>query len=322
LLGKGTNALFFSYFIVHNRQQTPTCPTMAKTTSKKKKAAKKVPDNLPEDVYEVEDVIGHRRYRGRVEYKIRWKGFSDKDDTWEPPENLSGAMELVVQFTNRQKQKQQREEDATKNAGSPPGHKKSELSGKRIKALTKQSLRASKSEQSPLIKRGGRTVFGSTRHPNAQVRFQLSPSKSFISNAPNELRIDGKSDKSPVSVSTPTIVALPAEEVNDIMVMPSASSGLPVAALTSSPYPTTATAILRPKTMLREPTANFDDEEEDFEDWTCSKCKFLCVCSAGRTCEMKTPTLFAAVSYMACSSHSMYYISDLLMVRVYNIGPL
>ena len=288
---------------------------MVKATSKKKAAAKKVLDNLPEDVYEVEDVIGHRRYRGRVEYKIRWKGFSDKDDTWEPPENLSGAMELVDQFTERQKLKQQREEDATKNAGSPPGHKKSELSGKRIKALTKQSLRASKSEQSPLIKRGGRTVFSSTRHPNTQVRFQLSPSKSFISNAPNELRIDGKSDKSPVSVSTPTI-ALPAEEVNDVMVMPSASSGLPVAALTSSPYPTTATTILRPKTVLREPTANFDDEEEDCEDWTCSKCKFSCVCSAGRPCEIKTPTLFAAVSYMACSSHSMYYISDLLMVRV------
>jgi hypothetical protein len=209
---------------------------MAKATSKKKAAAKKVLDNLPEDVYEVEDVIGHRRYRGRVEYKIRWKGFSDKDDTWEPHENLSDAMELVVQFTNRQKQKQQREEDATKVARSPPGHKKSE----------RKATRASKSEQSPLIKRGGRTVFSSTRHPNTQVRFQLSPSKSFISNAPNELRIDGKSDKSPVSVSTPTI-ALPAEEVNDVMVMPSASTGLPVAALTSSPYPTTATTILRPK---------------------------------------------------------------------------
>ena len=257
---------------------------MAKTLSKKKAAAKKVPDNLPDDFYEVADVIGHRRYRGRVEYKIRWKGCSDKDDTWEPHENLSDSvMELAIQFTKRQKLKQQREEDAKEVAGSP---------------LTKQSLSASKSEQSPLIKRGGRTVFGSIRHPNRQVkvRFQLSQSKSFVSNAPNELHIEGKPDESPVSAhffGTPTIVALPAEEVNDIMVMPSASSGLP------------STAILegRPELAERKLTANFEDEEEDFEDWACSKCKFSCVCSAGRSCEMKTPTLFAMVSHMAFSLH-------------------
>ena len=253
---------------------------MTKTPSKKKAAAKKVPDNLPEDFYEVEAVIGRRRYRGRVEYKIRWKGCSDKDDTWEPHENLSdSAMELAIQFTKRQKLKQQREEDAKEVAGSP---------------LTKQSLSASKSEQSPLIKRGGRTVFGSIRHRNRQVRFQLSQTKSFVSNAPNELHIEGKPDESPVSAhffGTPTIVALPAEEVNDIMVMPSASSGLP------------STAILGPNTMLRELTANFEDEEEDFEDWACSKCKFSCVCSAGRPCEMKTPTLFAMVSHMVFSLH-------------------
>ena len=181
---------------------------MTKTPSKKKAAAKKVPDNLPEDFYEVEAVIGHRRrYRGRVEYKIRWKGCSDKDDTWEPHENLSdSAMELAIQFTKRQKLKHQVEEDAKEVAGSP---------------LTKQSLSASKSEQSPLIKRGGRTVFGSIRHPNRQVRFQSSQTKSFVSNAPNELHIEGKPDESPVSAhffGTPTIVALPA--VHDIMVMP------------------------------------------------------------------------------------------------------
>lgn len=113
---------------------------MAKTLSKKKAAAKKVPDNLPDDFYEVEAVIGHRRYRGRVEYKIRWKGCSDKDDTWEPRENLSdSAMELAIQFTKRQKPKQQREEDAKEVAGSPPGIK-SERKATPKKALTKQTL--------------------------------------------------------------------------------------------------------------------------------------------------------------------------------------
>lgn len=274
---------------------------MAKTPSNKNAAAKKVPDNHPGNVvaqedffYEVEDVIGHRQgYRGREEYKIRWKGCSYKDDTWEPHENLcDSAMELAVQFKQR--------EDAKKLVRSSPGHKRYERKATTKIALTK-SLRALKSEQSSLIKRNGRTVFGSTRHTNTQVRFLLSPSKCK-SNVSNELRI--KLEDSPVSThffSNP--MALPAEEVSDIMVMP---LGLPIAALTS-----TATAIPGGN------TANLDEEEDD---WTCPNCKFWCVCSAGRTFEIKTPTLFAAVSYMACSLHSIYYISDsadLLMVRVY-----
>lgn len=43
----------------------------------------------PEDFFwEVEDVIGRRIHRGRVEYLIRWKGCTEDDHTWEPPANL------------------------------------------------------------------------------------------------------------------------------------------------------------------------------------------------------------------------------------------
>ena len=90
------------------------------------------------------------------------------------------------------------------------------------------------------------------------------------------------------------------------MVMPSASSGLP------------STAILSPNILLRELTANFEDEEEDFDDWACSKCKFSCVCSAGRPCEMKTPTLFAMVSHMVFSLHLFITLQPDFLSFFYN----
>eukprot|EP01017_Pseudomicrothorax_dubius_P013336 TRINITY_DN1582_c0_g1_i1.p1 TRINITY_DN1582_c0_g1~~TRINITY_DN1582_c0_g1_i1.p1 ORF type:complete len:249 (+),score=49.06 TRINITY_DN1582_c0_g1_i1:100-747(+) len=41
-----------------------------------------------EDIYEVESILGKRRRGGKTEYLIRWKGYSDTDNTWEPSQNV------------------------------------------------------------------------------------------------------------------------------------------------------------------------------------------------------------------------------------------
>ena len=52
-------------------------------------AAPGQPATIPEHFFwEVESVVGCRTYRGRVEYRIRWKGCSEDDDTWEQSANL------------------------------------------------------------------------------------------------------------------------------------------------------------------------------------------------------------------------------------------
>ncbi|KAK1738979.1 hypothetical protein QTG54_010295 [Skeletonema marinoi] len=55
------------------------------------------------DIYEVEAVVGHRLRDGNEEYLIKWKGYSEDENTWEPTHNLDeGALEEAKVYRNRQ----------------------------------------------------------------------------------------------------------------------------------------------------------------------------------------------------------------------------
>lgn len=43
---------------------------------------------VDDEYYEFEAIIDRRVVKGKVEYRIRWKGFTEGDDTWEPEQNL------------------------------------------------------------------------------------------------------------------------------------------------------------------------------------------------------------------------------------------
>ncbi|CEJ02994.1 hypothetical protein RMCBS344292_16986 [Rhizopus microsporus] len=61
-----------------------------------RKAKKEEPEE-----YEVEKIVNHRvagRVKKRIEYFIKWKGYSSKDNTWEPSSAVTNAEELVKQY--------------------------------------------------------------------------------------------------------------------------------------------------------------------------------------------------------------------------------
>ena len=54
-------------------------------------------------VYEVENVIDKRQKGRRVEYLVKWKGYSLEECTWEPLKNLQNCPELIQAFLTKQK---------------------------------------------------------------------------------------------------------------------------------------------------------------------------------------------------------------------------
>ncbi|KAK2366889.1 chromo domain-containing protein LHP1 [Trifolium repens] len=75
---------------------------MNKKTSKAPKDVQAV--NFPtlgDDFYEAESIRQKRVRRGKVEYLVKWFGWDEKDNTWEPLQNLVYATDLVDDFEKR-----------------------------------------------------------------------------------------------------------------------------------------------------------------------------------------------------------------------------
>ena len=48
--------------------------------------------------YEVEEILDSKIFRRRLRYLVRWKGYPDSDNSWEPAEFLANAPNLLNEF--------------------------------------------------------------------------------------------------------------------------------------------------------------------------------------------------------------------------------
>jgi len=70
-----------------------------------------------EEEYVVEKILDKRKSNGRIEYLLKWKGYGDDDNTWEPKDNLD-CPELIEEFERVYAQKQKKGGGGKSGGGS------------------------------------------------------------------------------------------------------------------------------------------------------------------------------------------------------------
>src|SRR5271169_558469 len=51
-----------------------------------------------EEEYEVEEILDSRLFRGKLQYFVKWKGYTTEENSWEPAENVANAANAVEAF--------------------------------------------------------------------------------------------------------------------------------------------------------------------------------------------------------------------------------
>lgn len=71
--------------------------------------------NILPGTYIVEYIEDTRIIKGKKYYFVKWEGYSSKDNTWEPKENLSGLEEMIEEFEKSRNKKKNKSKSISRS---------------------------------------------------------------------------------------------------------------------------------------------------------------------------------------------------------------
>jgi hypothetical protein len=80
-------------------------------------------ESTPEDHYEVQEIVGERERNGKVEYRVRWAGYTKRDDHWIKEDDLASP-ELLRRWRERPIEKRREEKGKQSGAKRKEGERK------------------------------------------------------------------------------------------------------------------------------------------------------------------------------------------------------